>query len=121
MIGFTLIVVGLFLVAACAGAVALVMLAKAILWLVLLPFRLLFGLLFGILLLPLLLLKFVVFAVGGVLLLIVGPIVAMALIGAVLAAVVGLAIPLLPLLCIAFVVWVVFRSARGQAVNLVKP
>jgi hypothetical protein len=93
-----------------AGMLALVLFAKAVLWLVLLPFRLLFGLVFGVLFLPLLILKLVV---GVVLLVIVGPVVLIGLIAAVVAAIVGLAIPLFPLLCIAFVVWLLVKSSSA--------
>jgi len=113
MMGLSLLVllaVGLF--ALIAGSVVLLAAIKAVLWLVLLPFRLLFG----FVLLPLLLIKLLV---GGILLLIVGPVVLVALAIAAFTAVVtvvatgaALLVPLFPLLCIGFVVWAVMRSGR---------
>jgi hypothetical protein len=79
MIELTALAVLAVTVAAIVATVAVVMvMLKAILWIVLLPFRLLFGLI----LLPLVLLKVVV---GGLLLVVVGPIVALALIAGVVA------------------------------------
>jgi hypothetical protein len=106
MTGSILALLGMIL----AGTLAMLLFAKAVLWLVLLPFRLLFGLVFGVLLLPLLLVKLVV---GLVLVVLVGPIVLIAVVGGLLAAVVGLLIPLFPLLCIAFVVWLLMRSTTA--------
>jgi hypothetical protein len=90
-------------------AIVLVML-KVLLWIVLLPFRLLFALL----LLPLLALK----AFLGVLaLIVVGPFVlAAALVGGLLAAIAILA-PLLPLALLALLVWVIVRASQPTAVT----
>ena len=82
---------------------------KAVFWVVFLPIRIVFQVLFGVLLLPLLLLKLVF---GGLLALAMIPLL---IVGAI-AAVVGLAIPLFPLFCIAFVVWIVMRSPRSTAI-----
>ena len=82
------------------------------LWVVLLPLRLLFGLL----LLPFLLLKVVGMAIGGLLLLIAGPILAIALVAGLVAVAVAVVAPLLPLLFIAFVVWFVIRASSPQAI-----
>jgi hypothetical protein len=79
-------------------------LLKIVVWIVLLPIRLLFGLLVS----PLLLLK--PFA-GGLLLLVVGSVVAVAVIAAVVAA-----LPFLPLLFIAFVVWFMLRASGSRAI-----
>jgi len=62
-----------------------------------------------VLLLPLLLLKLIF---GGLFLLITIPLLIIGVVGAII----GLAVPLLPLLCIAFVVWVVMRSSRTTAI-----
>lgn len=106
MIGLTVLVLlalGLFVLF--AGGFAVMMAIKAILWLVLLPFRILLGILF----LPLLLIKLVV---GTIVFAVLGPILAIVLVCAAIAGIVALAVPLLPLLCIAFVVWAVMRSSR---------
>ena len=60
--------------------------------------------------LPFLLLKFLVL---GLVAIVVAPIVLLATAAAAIAAVAGVAIPLFPLLCIGFVVWVVMRSQRA--------
>jgi hypothetical protein len=86
--------------------VAGLVLLKALLWLVLLPVRLIFY----FLLIPLFLIKAVV---GGILLLIVGPIVAMAVVATGLALVAAIIVPLLPLAFIALVIWFLARLSRG--------
>jgi hypothetical protein len=86
--------------------VAGLVLLKALLWLVLLPVRLIFY----FLLIPLFLIKAVV---GGILLLIVGPIVAMAVVATGLALVAAIIVPLLPLAFIALVIWFLVRLSRG--------
>jgi hypothetical protein len=101
-----LAVLGMAVLALAAGAVLLVGL-RVLLWLVLLPFRLLFLLL----LLPFLILKAVI---GGTFFLI-GPLLAIVGIAAGLLLALALSIPFLPLLAIAFVIWVVMRSARRPA------
>jgi hypothetical protein len=106
MIGLmTLAFLGILMFVVLAGLFAVMVLVKSVIWLVTLPFRLLFGVLF----LPLMLLKLVV---GGLLFVVLAPIVVVAVAGAVIAALAALAVPLFPLLCIAFVVWVVMRSNR---------
>ena len=104
-----LILLGLVVLAALAGAFIVLLAVKALLWIVLWPLRLVFQIVFGVLLLPLLVLK-VLF--GGLFLLLMLPL----LIVGVVAGVIGLAVPLFPLLCIAFVVWVVMRSSRTTAI-----
>lgn len=108
-----LALLGLGLAVLLAGGFVLIMVIKAILWLVLLPFRVLFVVLGGLLFLPLLLLKLVI---GALLFVVVGPVLVLAFAAAAIAALVALAVPLLPLLCIAFVVWVVMRSSRPAIV-----
>jgi hypothetical protein len=103
------ILLGLVVLAALAGAFIVLLAVKALLWIVLWPVRLAFSIVFGVLLLPLLLLK-VLF--GGLLFLLMLPL----LIVGVVAGVIGLAVPLFPLLCMAFVVWVVMRSSRTTAI-----
>jgi hypothetical protein len=95
----------LVLVAWAALALGLVLL-KALLWLVLLPIRLVFYLF----LIPLVLFKAVV---GGILMLIVGPIVAIAALAAGIALAAAIIVPLLPLLFIALAIWFVVRVSRG--------
>jgi hypothetical protein len=109
MIELTLVILAMLVLVLGAGAFAVLMAVKAVIWLILLPFRILFGLLFGILVLPLILLKVVV---GGLLLLVAGPILVLGLVGAAIATAVAVIAPLFPLICIAFVVWVVARSGR---------
>jgi hypothetical protein len=110
MIGFTLAILGAIL----AAAFVFVCFLKALIWLVLLPIRVLAGLLAGFLVLPLL---FVIVLVGGLLMLVIGPIILLALLTAIVAAVVSLGVTLFPLFCIAFVIWVVVRSGRpGSAI-----
>lgn len=73
-----------------AFAVVMIML-RALLWLVLLPFKLLLGLLVGIVVFPIVaVLTLVGLVVGGAL----------------------VAVPLLPLLALAFLAWVVVKLAR---------
>lgn len=105
-----LAILGIGVLVLVAGAALLVGL-RVLLWLVLLPFRLLFLLL----LVPFLILKALI---GGALF-VIGPLLAIVGIAAGLLLAVALSIPLLPLFLIAFVVWVVMRSARRPA--LVKP
>jgi hypothetical protein len=90
--------------------VGTLLLAKAVLWLVLLPFRLLFGLIFGVLVLPFVLLKLIL---GALLLLVVGPVLVIAFLAAAVAAVAAITVPLLPFLCIGFVIWVVLRGSSA--------
>jgi len=94
------ILLGLVVLAALASAFVVLLAVKALLWIVLWPLRLLVQILFGILLLPLLLLKLLF---GGLFFLLMLPLL-----------IVG--VPLFPLLCIAFVVWVVMRSSRSTAI-----
>ena len=82
------------------------------LWTLLLPIRLLFGLL----LLPFLLLKVVGMAIGGLVLLVAAPVLAIALLAGLVAVAVAVVAPLLPLLFIAFVVWFVLRASSSQAI-----
>ena len=103
----SLAMLGILLVALIVGAMMIAAAVKALVWLVLLPFRILVGL-FGLLLAPLVLIKALVI---GILLVIVGPIVVLSILGAALAAMLAVAVPLFPLLCIGLVVWVVMRSA----------
>ena len=90
------------------GALALgLILLKAMLWLVFLPIRLLFY----ALLLPL---YFVLKAAhGGVLLVVLAPLLANAALLTLVAAVVAIAVPLLPLVLVAFVIWFVARLMRA--------
>jgi hypothetical protein len=82
-------VVAMALLVAAFAAVAFMF--RALFWLVLLPFKLLFGLIVGIVVFPIL----AVLAVIGV------------LVGGAL-----VAVPLLPLVAIAFLVWVVVKLAK---------
>jgi hypothetical protein len=71
----------------------------------LLPFRLLFSLLF----LPLLILKVVI---GGLLMIVLAPILIIAAVVGLLALVAAVAVPLLPLLAIGLIVWLLVRATR---------
>jgi hypothetical protein len=106
-----LMLVAVGLAIALLGAVTVWSLVKAIFWFVLLPFRLLFGLLFGVLMIPLLIVKAIIFVVAAVFCLVVMPVVLFS----VLAAAASLIVPLFPLICLAFVVWVVARSRGAVA------
>lgn len=92
-------------VAVIVGLVAIpLMLASAVVWLVLLPFRILFKLIFGL---------------GGALLgLLLAPlvvvIVAVGLVVALLGAVLSLLAPLLPVALLAFFAWAVYRLAAKR-------
>jgi hypothetical protein len=89
------------------------MVARVLFWIVLLPFRLLFG----VLLFPFWLLKTALKLVGVVLLL---PILAvaggLALIGLALAALVTIVVPLAPILLVGLLLWVVIRSFSRRPV-----
>ncbi len=110
MVALLLLVAG-GLAVALLGAVAVWSVVKAIFWLVLLPFRLLFGLLFGVLMLPLLLVKAVLFIVAAIVCLVVLPVV----IVSVAAAAMSLIVPLFPLLLVGFAAWVVIKRNREYA------
>lgn len=89
---------------------------KIVLWVVLLPFRLLFWAIGGLLVLPLLLLKAVV---GGVLLLLALPLLVVgSLLAVVLVAVVVL-LPLLPFVLLCLLIWYLLRSSRSESTNLI--
>lgn len=93
-----------------AGVVAIpFMLIGAVLWLVMLPFRLFFKLLGG-------LLGMVFGLVGGLIGLVIAPIVmivvAVALVGAFISALLSLFVPLLPVALLALLVWAVYRLTR---------
>jgi hypothetical protein len=96
------------LAVALLGAVTVWSLLKAILWLVFLPIRLVFGLLFGVLTIPLLIVKAILFVVAAIVCVVVLPVVVVS----VIAAAMSLIVPIFPLLCIGFVVWAVMRSRR---------
>jgi hypothetical protein len=83
-----------------AVVMILATLLKLALWLLLLPLRLL--------LLPLLLL--LKGLIGGLLFVVLGPILLVAFAIAAIVAVVAVAVPLLPLLLVAFVVWLLLRA-----------
>jgi hypothetical protein len=104
-----LLLLGMLVLTALAVSFVVLVAIKAVLWVVLLPIRLVLHAVFGVLFLPFLLLKFLV---GGLVMLIVGPVLFVGLI----AGLIGLAVPLFPLLCIAFVIWVVMRSSRTTAI-----
>ncbi len=87
------------------GVAVLAVVAKLLLWLLILPFRLLFWLIA----LPLLAVKAVIFSVGALLfafLLLAGA----AVVG--VGVLVGVVLPILPILALAFCVWVVLRAIR---------
>ena len=102
-----LALIGVALVAVFVAFSFLLLVVKAILWIGLLPLRLLLALLF----IPLLVLKFVF---GGVLLLVAAPIIAIVSIVGVLVTILALAIPILPLLLAGFLIFVIYRLASGS-------
>ncbi len=87
---------------------AVLVLLKLVLWTVLLPLRLLLH----VLLLPLLLLKALI---GGLLLLVIGPVVFIAALAGTLALAAAILTPLLPLIFIAFVIWFLVRAGSKPA------
>src|SRR4051794_33158661 len=102
MIGLlVLAVVGVALFAAFLGAAVL----KGLLWLVLLPFRLLFA----VLLLPFLLIKAIL---GAVMFVVVGPIFAVLAIVSAIVLTAALAVPLAPVLLLLFAIWMLARPRR---------
>src|SRR4051812_7189971 len=101
-----LAVVGVALFAVLIGAAVL----RTVLWLVFLPFRLLFALL----LLPFLLIKAIV---GGLLFLVAGPLVALLAIVASIVLAAVLAVPLAPVLLVLFAVWLFARPRRQVLVT----
>ena len=96
-------IVGVVLFALFVG-LALSLVFKAVVWLVLFPLRLIFG----ILLLPLILLKALLGGLFMTVFAIVGVVLALAF-----AAV--LAVPLVPLLAVAFLVWLLLRAGSRPA------
>jgi hypothetical protein len=78
-------------------------LLKTIVWMIVLPLRIAFS----VLLLPLLLLKTLV---GGLVLLVIGPIVLVAILAGVLSVGAVLLAPLLPLALLAVVIWLIVRA-----------
>ena len=104
-----LLLLGMLVLTALAVSFIVLVAIKAVLWVVLLPIRLVLHAVFGVLFLPFLLVKFLV---GGLVMLIVGPVLFVGL----MAGLIGLAVPLFPLLCIAFVIWMVMRSSRTTAI-----
>ena len=99
----TLVLVGLVFAVVVAVFSLVAFVLHGILWLFLLPFRLLFGLI----LLPFLVLKFVI---GGIFMLIVAPIVAIVTIIAVLATILAVGIPLLPFIIVGAAIYILFRN-----------
>ncbi len=81
---------------------------KAVLWLLLLPLRFLFGIVF----LPLLLVKTLI---GGILLVVLAPLMAIAAIVGLIGFIAAVLVPLMPLLVIALAVWIVVRLSRAAA------
>jgi hypothetical protein len=96
-----------------------VILVLGVLWLVTLPFRLLFGLLFGGLF------RVVFGILGGLFSLILAPIllvvVGIALVGAFIAAIVALVTPLIPVVLLLLLGWGVYRLTIRASPALTKP
>jgi hypothetical protein len=114
-----MIELGLLLLAGAAiltGVIALAVILKAVLWVVLLPVRLLFWGLGALLFLPLLLFKFLF---GGLLLILALPIIVVSLVAAAAAAAAALLVPHLPLLLRAAVIWLLVRPQ--PAAGALKP
>jgi hypothetical protein len=108
-----MIELGLLLLAglAVAAVILFVAVAKVVLWVLLLPLRLLFWIVGGLILLPLLLAKALV---GGVLLILALPFIALAAAIGLAVGAVFLLIPLLPLILLGMLVWVLVRG-RSEA------
>jgi hypothetical protein len=104
-----LFLLGMSVLAALVLGFVLLTAFKALLWVVLLPIRLVFHVAFGILFLPFLLLKLLF---GGVLALVAIPFLLVGMI----VAIIGAAVPLLPLLFVCFVVWLLFRASDSTAI-----
>jgi hypothetical protein len=92
-----------------AVAMAGLVLLKVVVWIVLLPFRLLFGLL----ILPLLLVKALA---GAVALILMGPILLVTLLAGAVAAAVALLVPLLPLIVVGALIWFLVRASQRPAI-----
>ena len=90
----------LFLLLAAAAIV------KAVLWVVLLPIRLMFWVIGGLILLPLLLLKLLA---GVVILLISLPVIVVSIIAAFAALVLGVVLPLVPFVLLCVALWYLLR------------
>lgn len=93
----------LFVVVAALAVIGAIL--KFLFWLVLLPFRLVVYLL----VLPFLLLKFLI---GGVLLVVLGPVIVIGAVLAFIAFALALLAPLLPLLALAALIWFIVRVTR---------
>jgi hypothetical protein len=76
---------------------------KTAFWLLFLPIRLIFWLV----MLPLLIVKGVL---GGIVMLVLAPIVALVVLASLIAAAIAIVVPLLPLIAIGVVIWLVVRS-----------
>jgi hypothetical protein len=85
---------------------------KILVWAMMWPLRLLFGLL----LLPLLLLKAIGIFIAGLVMLVVGPILAVVVVAAIVAIAAALVVPLLPLLFVALAVWFLARASTRPAI-----
>jgi len=103
-----------------AGVFALPLIAiGAVIWLVTLPFRLLFGFVFGGLFR-------LVIAIGGALLgIVLAPIimvvVAVALVGALIAGLLALLAPLIPVVLLLLLGWGIYKVSRPRASGLAQP
>jgi hypothetical protein len=123
MLTFLLLSLFAFVAFGLTGALALPLLAiAAVVWLVTLPFRLLFGLVFGVLggLFRL------VFGIGGALIgIILFPLVivvaGIALVGAFVAAMLALLTPLIPVVLLALLGWGMYRASRPRTSGLAQP
>ena len=96
----------LFGVALVAVIVAFTAILRAIFWVVLMPFRLVFWLLGAVLMVPLLLVKLLF---GGLMTLLAAPLVLLGLLGAAVAGVFGVLIPAIPLILLAALFWYLVR------------
>lgn len=91
------------------GVVSVAFIAiKALLWLLLLPLRFVFG----IVVLPFILLKMLI---GAIVLTVLGPVLAIIAVVGALALAAAMMIPLLPLLVAGVALWVIVRVSRGDA------
>ena len=101
----------LFGVAIVAVIVAFTAILKAIFWVVLMPFRLVFWLLGAVLMVPLLLVKLLF---GGLMTLLAVPLILLGLLVAAVAVVFGVLIPAIPLILLAALFWYLVRPEPAR-------
>jgi hypothetical protein len=112
-----MIELGLLLVLGVGGIILLLTVAtviKTVLWVVLLPFRLVFWVIGALLVIPFLLFKFLF---GGLILLLALPIIVLSLLAGLAAAAAALFLPLLPFVLLAVLLWYLIRPESQALVR----